>query len=115
MMARAARNPLVFSGLRHGLAFRAGSYMDQHNTPSPTLQGIRRATVQHMRVDHRCSNILMAEKFLDRSNIVARFKQVDPVGNMKTLSWALGAGVITIMELVTGAVYRLVTESTWRS
>jgi len=36
-----ARKPLAFSGLRHGIGFRKGSYMGQHNTPSSAPQGIR--------------------------------------------------------------------------
>jgi len=90
--ASVPRKPLVFSGLRHGLAFRAGSYMDQHNTPSSTLQGIRRAfhplpsAIQDIGVDHRDLHVLVPEQFLNGAYVVTCLQQMPRQGMAKRTS-----------------------------
>jgi len=73
---------IVYKWLLCRIRIEKGSYMDQHNTLSSPLQGVRRtanpnrATVQHLRINHCGFHILVTQKLLQRTDIRSAFQQM---------------------------------------
>lgn len=76
-------NPLAFNSLRPVRRFISASFAGQHNTsssigskPVHRTANTRRSPVEYMGINHRRLDVVMAQEFLHRADIVASFEQV---------------------------------------